>query len=779
MYNARCTWLVDRVGHRQGGLNGAGTGVAQSAEASCVIDDRQRIVEWVGDTAELLGASAETVVGRTCYEVVHGRDPFGHPFCGRDCPAFQALKDGSLSSTHLLKADRQGKSKAWLRCDLIALPRVPGGALLRLSKSSPRQSSKASLLPHASAGHFEELIRDLAAQAVLSTSLSADDLQETVDHSLDWLRQATGAEVAEIFLSGPQGEAVFLTAFRGPFKAAFSQITRFRIGEGFPGLVLKAGEPILTHELNADQHYLRARVKEKGFLSYVCVPLGGMQRVFGVLSVASRRPDLDLEHALRIMTWASQPITMALQTALLQALQIESAVEGEVKQNPEQAFENLLRLHLRRLMKLGHATGGELLVYDAQNRALVRHVAEGIPTQLAGPNHDGSALESCPALARCEAICLYGPRRDWPAQCQPVRLRGSLIQCLPLVVQGHRLGVAVLQCADQIPSPPSRHLAILLAAAEQVAQDIRQAWANLQHYERAVAMIDQWKQERAEDIGSVRGAPADRASEPDSLEASPRHPLLDIRCLGAFEIYRRNQLMPPEMFPRRDALTLLKILLLHRGRPVPYDQLAEMLKPEADPELAVNRLHVLVHTLRQLLEPSAQRPWLFIRNRGGGYYFNRDAPYRLDLQAFLDSAELGERLQGKGRGAKAIDAFEMAISLYRGDLFEDDPYAAWCWEDREVLREGYLDALDRLAGLYLEQGVRERTIELSRRALKTDALRERMHLKLIEALWLEGRPAEALRQYEVCRDILQRELRTTPCPEIEQLARNIRNSAYP
>jgi DNA-binding SARP family transcriptional activator len=290
-------------------------------------------------------------------------------------------------------------------------------------------------------------------------------------------------------------------------------------------------------------------------------------------------------------------------------------------------------------------------------------------------------------------------------------------------------------------------------------------------------MVDQWKRQRVEDIGSATGAPTDRTSEPDSSEARPGHLLLDIRCLGSFEIYRRNQLVPPEMFPRRDALTLLKILLLHRGRPVPYDQLAEMLQPEADPDLAVNRLHVLVHTLRRLLEPSAQRPWLFIRNRGGGYYFNRDAPHRLDVQTFLDSIELGERLQRKNDVAKAIDAFEMAISLYRGDLFEDDPYAAWCWEDREVLREGYLDALDRLAGLYLEQGVTERSMELSRTALKTDALRERMHLRLIKALWLEGRPAEALRQYEVCRDILQRELRTTPCPEIEQLARNIRNSA--
>ncbi len=162
---------------------------------------------------------------------------------------------------------------------------------------------------------------------------------------------------------------------RGPFRAAFSQITHFRIGEGFPGLVLKAEEPILTRELPADARYLRARVKKKGFLSYVCVPLRGMQGVFGVLNVASRRPDLDLERALRIMTWASQPIAMALQAVLLQARQTESAgMVGELL-NPEQAFEGLLRVHLRRRMMLGHATGGVRLLYDYNTRASVRHVA--------------------------------------------------------------------------------------------------------------------------------------------------------------------------------------------------------------------------------------------------------------------------------------------------------------------------------------------------------------------------------------------------------------------
>ncbi len=45
-------------------------GVAvQPAEASFVIDDQQRIVEWTAGTAELHGASAKTIVGRPCHEL--------------------------------------------------------------------------------------------------------------------------------------------------------------------------------------------------------------------------------------------------------------------------------------------------------------------------------------------------------------------------------------------------------------------------------------------------------------------------------------------------------------------------------------------------------------------------------------------------------------------------------------------------------------------------------------------------------------------------------------
>ena len=56
-----------------------------ASDGMFVTDDRQRIVAWSSAAQRLLGFSPEEAVGRTCYQVVMGREPDGHPVCGRNC----------------------------------------------------------------------------------------------------------------------------------------------------------------------------------------------------------------------------------------------------------------------------------------------------------------------------------------------------------------------------------------------------------------------------------------------------------------------------------------------------------------------------------------------------------------------------------------------------------------------------------------------------------------------------------------------------------------------
>ena len=114
------------------------------------------------------------------------------------------------------------------------------------------------------------------------------------------------------------------------------------------------------------------------------------------------------------------------------------------------------------------------------------------------------------------------------------------------------------------------------------------------------------------------------------------------------------------------------------------------------------------------------------------------------------------------------------MDLYRGDLLEDESYAEWCCEEREVLKEMFLATLRRLAGLHMEESAPEKSVQAYRRALNIDPLREENHQGLMRALWATGRRDEALRQYQICREVLFRELDVGPLPETEELSFFIR-----
>jgi DNA-binding SARP family transcriptional activator len=345
------------------------------------------------------------------------------------------------------------------------------------------------------------------------------------------------------------------------------------------------------------------------------------------------------------------------------------------------------------------------------------------------------------------------------------------------MVGGEKVGVVQIGYGGHGPSPPTKYLAALLTTADQAALAVRQAWKNMQNQERVLRLHHTASQEASKGFDGLEGSPERPLPEADGSPEEPGSPFLEIRCLGAFELYRQGRLAVPDMLKRRKAMNLLQILLIHGGHRVARDALEELLWPEADPEAAANRFYVLVHTLRRLVEPSHQdQHWVFICNDGDRYYFNPEAPYRLDIREFREYIGLGERRERQGDVSEAIDAYETAVELYRGDLLEDESYAEWCYEEREVLKEMFLATLRRLAGLHMEQSVPEKSVEAYRRALTVDPLREENHQGLMRALWAAGRRDEALRQYQICREVLLRELDVGPLVETDELEIHIRGA---
>lgn len=63
-------------------------------------DAEDRIVFWNKGAEDLLGQTADHVLGKTCHAVVGGRDLFGNRFCHRDCAVVSATRDGEPVSAY-------------------------------------------------------------------------------------------------------------------------------------------------------------------------------------------------------------------------------------------------------------------------------------------------------------------------------------------------------------------------------------------------------------------------------------------------------------------------------------------------------------------------------------------------------------------------------------------------------------------------------------------------------------------------------------------------------
>ncbi|MCA1475731.1 MULTISPECIES: BTAD domain-containing putative transcriptional regulator [Bradyrhizobium] len=121
-----------------------------------------------------------------------------------------------------------------------------------------------------------------------------------------------------------------------------------------------------------------------------------------------------------------------------------------------------------------------------------------------------------------------------------------------------------------------------------------------------------------------------------------------------------------------------------------------------------------------------------------------------------------------------------AAVLYRGDLLEgigstSCQFEAWLSAERQRLRT---QAMRALAGL-LDSGGREHmdiAIALALRILAIDPLQEEIHRILMRCYAQQGRRTDALRQYDLCRSVLWREVRAAPERETERLQLEIRHT---
>jgi DNA-binding SARP family transcriptional activator len=226
-------------------------------------------------------------------------------------------------------------------------------------------------------------------------------------------------------------------------------------------------------------------------------------------------------------------------------------------------------------------------------------------------------------------------------------------------------------------------------------------------------------------------------------------PTLNIRLLGELDLRHDGVSLPPLESAR--TASLLAYLLLHREAPQSRQRLAFLLWPDSVESQARTNLRHVLHNLRRALP----HPDRFLDVTPRTLQWRADAPFWLDVAAFEESLSRAER------GAGDLVALREAVELYTGDLLEGS-YDEWLLEERERLRQRYLDVLERLAALLHARGDHARAILYVERLLQHDPLREETYRLLMRLHDTCGDRARALRVYHVCAATLERELGVEP-----------------
>ncbi|MFB9684935.1 AfsR/SARP family transcriptional regulator [Amycolatopsis plumensis] len=239
--------------------------------------------------------------------------------------------------------------------------------------------------------------------------------------------------------------------------------------------------------------------------------------------------------------------------------------------------------------------------------------------------------------------------------------------------------------------------------------------------------------------------------------------MVDLRVLGPVEVLAGGTRLDIGHARQRDVLA---VLLLDVGRAVPVARLVDRVWGERPPRQPRNSLYAYVSRLRTLL---GALDGVTIERERDGYVLVAD-PQTVDVHRFESLLQQAKKTTDDHT---ALALYDEALALWRGTpLSELD--SPWVAEVRAALeRKRETAVLDR-DDLRLRTGAHAAVL-----AEPAPDAGERAAAQRIEALFLDGRPADALREYEEVRSRLADELGADPGPRLRGLHERILTGGGP
>jgi len=223
--------------------------------------------------------------------------------------------------------------------------------------------------------------------------------------------------------------------------------------------------------------------------------------------------------------------------------------------------------------------------------------------------------------------------------------------------------------------------------------------------------------------------------------------------------------------PRRQVRALLYRLGV-RLEKVPRDSLANMFwSDQPDVNARRNLSHLIAHLNRALPDPE------LLQNSRDYLQIDRNKIWT-DTEEFLQLSNFPENHPD-------IDALSRAVDLYRSPLLsgfslpESSQFEEWVSFERQYFELQYLKVLGSLIVYWSSEQNYQKAIAYAKKYLAVNELAEDIHKQLMILYAASGDRQSALRQFELCTTILERELGIKPLKETRSVYQSILQDRLP
>ena len=253
----------------------------------------------------------------------------------------------------------------------------------------------------------------------------------------------------------------------------------------------------------------------------------------------------------------------------------------------------------------------------------------------------------------------------------------------------------------------------------------------------------------------------------ENVAPGPDSPILRVALIGSLTVERGAVTLDGSALGGPKPRQILEILLLNLGIPVSKHRLIDLLWGANPPREALTSIESYVSVLRRRLQPGHGRSGP-LRTTTGGYVLD-PGQVDLDLSRF-------EGLLRQARGRDAAESYPLlveALALATGPLLGDELRPAWAEEERH--RHSVDVTVARVLAAEAAHEIRrfDEAARWAREAVTADPLNERAWTALVLGLESAGRPAEGLRAYAECRDVLDRALGCEPSAMLRGVHRRL------